>query len=178
MSRLPAAIAAAIVLLLPALAPPSTLAAPSPDSTGKSSDAIEKELMVAENRLMDAVRTRDRATLDKLVASEFAYTSPLSTGELTRKEQFVAGSLGGIRLEAFHFERSLVRNWGEVAVVNTLCRQTGSVGNRPWNPDYIFTDVWLKREGRWQLASRHVTRPIKIAAAQEAPKGAPFKPGK
>lgn len=164
---------------IPASAPAQTAvppAAPAPVAKAEKVDPHEKELMKAEIALMDAVKGRDRGALEKLVASEFAYTGPLSTGDLTRRDPFIASQMGGIKVDSFRFEKVLVRSFGDVAVVNNVCRQTGSVGGRPWNPDYLYTDVWVKRDGRWQIVSRHVTRPIRIEAPAETPKGAPYRP--
>lgn len=141
-------------------APPAT--APAPPLPGKN-DPREKEIMQAENRLMEAIRTRDRAALEGLVADDFLYTGPLSSGELSRRSEFVAGNLGGVKLDTFRFERVHVRTFApDVVVANVVCRQKGTIGGRPWNPDYLFTDVWVKRDGRWQLAGRHVTKPIRV----------------
>ena len=74
MSKNSAALAAALVLS--AFLASASFGAGAPAPAAKASDAVEKELMVAENRLMDAVRTRDRATLEKMVSADFAYTSP------------------------------------------------------------------------------------------------------
>jgi len=134
-------------------------------SPWKKDAALMKEIMAAENDLMDGVRSRNRSTLEKRVATDFAYVSQLSTGDVMGKDEFVGANLGGIKLDSFRFENELVRGFGDVAIANTVCRQMGSIANRPWSPDYLFTDVWVKRSGHWQIASRHATRPVKIEKA-------------
>jgi ketosteroid isomerase-like protein len=141
-------------------AEPSPAAKLAPKVEWKT-DPNEKELLRAERALMEAIRDRDRAKLERMVAAEFAYTGPLSTGDLTQKGGFVAQMTGGISVQSFSFEKIVVRSFGDVAIVNTLCRQTGLVAGRPWNPEYLYTDVWVKRGDAWQLATRHVTRAIR-----------------
>jgi hypothetical protein len=50
-----------------------------------------------------------------------------------------------------------VRTYGHVAVVRSRYRQTGSMDGEDRNQTYLMTDVWVRRAGRWQAVTRHVS---------------------
>ena len=51
-----------------------------------------------------------------------------------------------------------VRLYGEVAVVIARLDQRGTDHGRPYDIPVRFTDVWVRREGRWVCTSGHASR--------------------
>ena len=47
--------------------------------------------------------------------------------------------------------------YGNTAVVVSRYRQTAKLGNRDASGELRITDVWVRRDGRWQIVRRHAT---------------------
>ena len=120
---------------------------------------IRQQITQLEQDWMDAWKRRDAAALDGFLAEEFTLTSALSTGDLIDKTQWIDLALRAYECESFGFPRILVRAYGDVAVVNALYRQKATANGQDWSGDFLITDVWVKRGGRWQVVTRHSSRP-------------------
>jgi ketosteroid isomerase-like protein len=103
------------------------------------------------NEWMEAVRRRDLALLDRVLADEYVYTAS-GQGRVDR-----AGWLRTVSvydLQTFEFPRLDVRLYGDVALAECQYRQTGAVDGQPRSGDFLITDTWVRRAGRWQIAAR------------------------
>lgn len=117
----------------------------------------EDWVVAAEREWADAVKTRDRARAEQILADEFVLTGPatqrLSTRRVTTKGVWL-DTLA--RLEVRHFDliEPRVLMHGDTAVVNLRASIDWSLGERKLPSDYLLTDVWIKRDGRWQVVLR------------------------
>jgi ketosteroid isomerase-like protein len=68
-------------------------------------------------------------------------------------------ALGRFQLESFVFDEVVVRLYGEVAVVQSRCRQRGTErdSGKTWAMSFRYTDVWLADRPGWRVAIRHAT---------------------
>ena len=105
----------------------------------------------------------DRVTCARILADDFLLTS--ARGVLMTKSEWLA-ALDTIVGESFEWEEIRVRLFGEVAVVHCRTRQRASVGGQDWSGRFLITDVWVRRDGRWQVVSRHGTGPLPDVALQ------------
>jgi ketosteroid isomerase-like protein len=53
-----------------------------------------------------------------------------------------------------------VRIYGDTAIVNSLYHQNATARGQDWSGYFLITDVWVKRGGRWQVVTRHASRPV------------------
>jgi hypothetical protein len=67
--------------------------------------------------------------------------------------------LDQVRAESFEYSDFLVQIFGNAAVVKSRLSQVASVGGAPWNATFMLTDVWVRRDGRWQVVARHSSTP-------------------
>ena len=118
----------------------------------------ETTLPALEREWMEAWRLKDRATCERLLAEDFLLTS--ARGVLMPKSQWLAGAMGPFVCEAFAWDEILVRPFGDVAIVHARARQRARVSDQDWSGLFLLTDVWVFRDGRWQVVSRHGTGPI------------------
>ena len=114
-----------------------------------------------EREWMNAWLARDRDTCARILADDFLLTS--ARGVLMTKAEWLA-ALDSIVGESFQWEEIRVRPFGDVAVVHCRTRQRASVAGHDWSGRFLLTDVWVRRDGRWQVASRHGTGPLPDAA--------------
>jgi ketosteroid isomerase-like protein len=44
---------------------------------------------------------------------------------------------------------------GDVVVAHGRVNQRATAEGREWHGTFLVTDVWVRRDGRWQLVARH-----------------------
>ncbi|HYE76228.1 MAG TPA: nuclear transport factor 2 family protein [Blastocatellia bacterium] len=116
----------------------------------------EQELIDLSTKLMNAVEIKDRAVLERLVSDEFTLESPGAAGESVRKATWIDNAVA-MKWENFKFHNFRVRFYGDTAVVTCLLdfKVTTGAGIPIWS-DAQITDVWVKRNGQWQITARHL----------------------
>jgi ketosteroid isomerase-like protein len=102
---------------------------------------------------IDSVRTSDVKRFDQLLARDFLCTMP--DGSLIDRAQFLENTAKPFTLVNLQAHDVNVRLMGDTAIVHA--RTTYSLpGGTPGSGRY--TDVWVRRDGRWQAVAAHVTR--------------------
>jgi ketosteroid isomerase-like protein len=119
---------------------------------GLWSSAIE-----ADRTRFEAQVKADVATLDKLLAPELTYVH--SSGVLDSKDAYI-GSIksGKTKYKAIVPEEVTARTFGDVAIVNGKATVDLVSDGQDRHLVLRYTDVWVKRDGRWQMVSWHSTR--------------------
>ncbi|MDO8943509.1 MAG: nuclear transport factor 2 family protein [Desulfobacterales bacterium] len=104
----------------------------------------------------EAIVKSDLVTLNKLYADEARMTSP--DGKMETK----AESIGQIKSGQYKASNPSttdlqVRLYGDTAVVTCVWKAAEIIQGKKVDGHYRFTDVWVKREGRWQVVASHGT---------------------
>ena len=116
--------------------------------------ADEKAVTQLVHEWLDALVKGDLDALDRIVADDYIITN--SDGSVLGKQNLDPL----IKFESATVEDLKVRLYGETAVVTGTAAFKGSFNGRPFNSRERFTDVWLKRGGKWQVvASQQSTLP-------------------
>ena len=129
----------------------------------QSATAIEEQFHKLEIRWMDALSNKDVPVLEETLAPGFTIIGAGSTLDdaTATKEQWLA--VGLKRPFPRHTVKILkVSRVGDTAVVQ--CILTGEYPPMPWIPkggtlQFLITDTWIQREGRWQVLARHSSLP-------------------
>jgi ketosteroid isomerase-like protein len=118
--------------------------------------AVEQQLINVERQWKQAVVDRDPVALGQFYADEYISTD--SEGLVfTRSQDIEIDTAGPSRLTAFTFDDLRVRVYGEVAVVTGRIDTTGMLAGAPSQGRSRFTDVFVKRDGRWLCVATHTT---------------------
>ena len=121
-----------------------------------SSSQVKQELLKLEQALNVGVKNHDTAMLNNMIAKEYQLTGPKSTQPVSRDKWLENCFLWSFD-SATHTEIS-VTNWEEIAVFRSLQYFYNlKVGNNEAvakSPGSWVTDLWIKRDGRWQLLTR------------------------
>lgn len=125
------------------------------------SKQIEQDVIELSHAWMNAWIEKDEARLNQLLADDFLITSARSAGELANKSDYMQNALHGWTANTFTYERLQVRLYEETAIVHSFARQTATVDGKDWSGEFLLTDVWVKRDGRWQVVTRHSSVPAK-----------------
>ena len=120
-----------------------------------NTDAIQKEVLQAENQRRDAVLKSDKAALDHLMTDDFKVV--VMTGALYDKAAELALYRGDRKTEAWSADEMDIRVYGNTAVVIGRATVKDVLRGQRRDFRFRFTHVWVKRNGRWQIASRQAT---------------------
>jgi len=129
------------------------------DKKGKSGtdEQIIKQLM---QKWADALMKSDHAAIDQIESADWMLTDP--EGMLVSKAQAEASLKSGtMKFESFKFDELNVRVYGNTAVVHGLQTRKSSYRGKDTSGQYRSTDVFVKRNGRWQAVAAHVSRVAK-----------------
>ena len=150
-----------LVLLVLLLVPCALAVAQQPGKKSKKELKIEQALMQLERDIGDANVRRDKAFFERIEADEFLFTD--AGGGLTTKQEDVAsldGPAGEFRLVAYVPDEMRVYIYDDTAVVFgrvTTKSRSGKDGREVTNQSR-FTDVFVWRDGRWQIVAGHSSR--------------------
>jgi ketosteroid isomerase-like protein len=117
---------------------------------------VAKELIAAEEDFSDALVREDWKAVEEVYADDLVFTS--TDGSVTHKTEEVASVRSGdLKLESIKMADLNVQDLGHVAVVTGKIVEKGRYKTADVSGTYCFTDVWVKRNGRWQLVTGHET---------------------
>ena len=132
-------------------APAPALAAPS------SPEAVEKEITELEQKWVAAIIAKDAPALDGLLAADFNGTSP--TGVTFPKADAIEDLKSGTYVvESMALDELSVNVYGDTAVVFTSQQEKSKYDGKENSGHYHFTNVWVKRDGKWQVVASHGSR--------------------
>jgi len=69
------------------------------------------------------------------------------------------GLLDRVKNESFAYSDMRVDLFGDAAVVRSRLTQKARVGDQRWDETFALTDVWIRRDRRWQVVARHSSHP-------------------
>lgn len=130
-------------------------AARSLDSGGGDS-TVQQKLMQAERDWANAMMNSDPVVIDQIEADDYAYVM----GEMKGGKP---GDLEQARAHAFAGTSELsemqVRVFGNAAIVTGKCAlRHAKYNGKDVSGDYLFTDVFVMRNGRWQVVASHANQ--------------------
>jgi uncharacterized protein (TIGR02246 family) len=138
--------AAASALLIAVAVPGSRAAQPA---------ASEAELRALEEKLARAWVEKDRPFIEGLLAADWSVTE--ATGQVLTKDQVLAQTFASAdrTIDSMTIDDVRVRLFGSMAVVTGRTRATGSYRGQTGSAVLRFTDVFVQRDGRWQIVASH-----------------------
>jgi uncharacterized protein DUF4440 len=120
--------------------------------------AAEKEVLQFERDACKGFLNADKAALERDLTENFTLT--LSNGEVsTRAAEIDELRSGKVHYDVFEDFDMEARLYGDsTAVVLGKTRVKGTSEGKPFDRVVQFTDMLVKRDGRWQLAAGHCSR--------------------
>jgi uncharacterized protein (TIGR02246 family) len=128
---------------------------PTAASRGSASENVEETIMQVERDWGDALAKRDLVALDRILGDDHSVIT--KDGSVLTKAQELAKH-GESADELFDFEPMKVRVFGDTAVVSGGHREKSQYHGRDTSGHYRWTDLFVKRNGRWQAVASQLTR--------------------
>lgn len=116
--------------------------------------AVSHELIELAHDLARAVSEHDVPRLDDLLAAEFTLQG--AAGQLDRSE-FLEAAAGPYEIDEFAYEEIDPEIYGNTAVLVSRYSQVARLDGRDLTHRMNVTDIWTRREARWQIVRRHAT---------------------
>jgi ketosteroid isomerase-like protein len=144
-----------IVVIAPAVARDFALRTNPGDPSSDKSERdrkVEQELRSLVARWDEAYVKGDTATLDKLLADEFAFVGG----------QKKADYLEGFKTRGFTVDSAVstdieVQVYGDTAVLTGVDLITLKKDNQVLQSKWLYLDVWIRRGGRWQCVKTYAS---------------------
>jgi len=119
-----------------------------------SAETLVHELVGLSNELVRAVQEHRPERLESMLAREFTLLG--AAGELGR-EELIAAASGRYAIDEFGYEEIDPEVYGDTAVVVSRYHQTATLDGRDVSARLHMTDIWVRRDSRWQIVRRHAT---------------------
>ena len=138
-----------VLLMLSAIGLCAWAAGPPVPAQSRTPERRRAALIALENEWL--ANEHNARALERILASDFVH--PLPTGEFVTKAQHIAFSsahpLPANRKQ--HLDQLRVRVYGDAGIVNGIVVTSDEEGREVDRT--IFTDVFVKRDGRWQAVN-------------------------
>lgn len=125
----------------------------------KQNEKIEQEIRRLEAAEADAVLRQDFAALEKLWAEDFTVNAPNNQVTKGRDEVFKVFRAGVATYSSFIREIESIKIYKDLAITMGL-ETVKPVGKAPFAGQTVrrrYTNIWLKKKGRWQSIARQAT---------------------
>ena len=115
---------------------------------------VVHELFELSHDLVRAVQEHDPERLETMLAQEFTLLG--AAGELDRAGLLEAAAARYV-IEDFAYEEIDPEIYGNTAVLVSRYSQVARLDGRDLTHRMHVTDIWTRREARWQIVRRHAT---------------------
>jgi ketosteroid isomerase-like protein len=124
--------------------------------------AAERTADVAElTRISDAwdkaIVRKDEAAVAANMAEDFRQID--GYGNLETKKSFVAGIVDPkLSIDPYTVEDFEVRLYGDTALLSGRTHMTGKYDGKPFESNYRYIDIYVRRNGAWKIVSVQITK--------------------
>jgi uncharacterized protein (TIGR02246 family) len=125
---------------------------PAASASTESAAKVEQEVRDLQAQYDKAALQQDAAAFDRLFADDFSIVQ--AGGRVNTKAEIIAmAKAGDTKMEVGRSEDVKVRFFGDTAIVTCRWIEKSTTKGKPFDGTQIFTTVWAKRNGIWQIVS-------------------------
>jgi ketosteroid isomerase-like protein len=136
-----------LLLAITVLTPAQTKKNEAVQGTDATTDALE-------NRWVGALMRSDTATLDSIFADTYVDTDEHSHRSDKQGVLSVLKS-GELKIASIKLSDMQVYDYGDAAVVTGSASQAGNFIGQPLTAAIIFTDTFVRQNGKWRAVASH-----------------------
>jgi ketosteroid isomerase-like protein len=132
---------------------------------------VARQLLEAENALARALFRHDQAGIARFLAPQ--YQEFTSTGRLRGRAESLDSSMiaDSVRISVATVDTASVLENGNTGVFSGVVTVRGTAAGRPFTTRQWFTDVWIRRGGRWLIAASQGQSETPVDQASSAQPG-------
>ena len=118
-------------------------------------DALD-DIVRLNREISVATWTGDSVWFEENLADDYVLVTP--SGEKQTKRDVMHGLVRpGLKMEPYETTEVQVRVYGDAAIVTGRMQQSFSLGRARYKNDLRYTHMYVKRKGRWVMASAHIS---------------------
>ena len=127
-------------------------------ATSPTKDDATVQWLTAQADAWDkAIVAKNAAAVAANVAPDFAQIE--SGGAVIGRDEFIKDLLDpALRIDPYKVEDFSVRVYADTALLTGRIRMTGVSEGKPFSSHFRYIDVYVKRDGVWQVVSIQITR--------------------
>jgi ketosteroid isomerase-like protein len=137
----------AVLLLIEACA-----CTPKPEA---EAGTVRTEILAIENQWATAIERQDAAAFERLAGEDFRFID--EDGVLNRAQYIAARSHNPEKVESAVQDQIEVRQYGNAAIATGRSIVHGTREGMSFVYRFRWTDVYVRRQGRWQAVSGQLT---------------------
>lgn len=127
-------------------------------STGMlSEETARRELTLAEDEWEHALKAHDAAFFERTMSDDFVGTTVDGISDKSTLVRLNADTSVTVDSVGRSEEKIRVYGNGTVGVITGRFAERGHIGGRHLGVEFRYTEVWVKRNGRWQVVAGHYT---------------------
>jgi len=115
----------------------------------------EQQLRDIQQRLARAWLQHDRAFIESVLAPEWSVTQ--ADGQVLTRATVLGTFFDGLKLDTSNVDDVSVMLFGATAVVRGRTVASGTLNGSPVSARIRFTDVFIKRQSKWQVVASHAS---------------------
>lgn len=121
-------------------------------ATSASTENVEQAIRQLENERVPALLRGDTAFIERVYADDYVVTG--ANGVVRTRAAVVADMKSGAQMfESMTNDDVKVRVYGDTAIVTGRTKQKGQYKGQASLSPTMFTRVYVRRDGRWQLVA-------------------------
>jgi uncharacterized protein (TIGR02246 family) len=128
-----------------------------PGAATEAGSGAESAVLAAQDQRFAATIANDLAALAAMMTDDATYTHSSAVTE-TKAELLEALKRGKYVYREIKPGPRRVRVWGDAAAVSGPCHVVLEPAGKRTEIDLVFTELYVKQEGRWRMALWHSTR--------------------
>jgi ketosteroid isomerase-like protein len=117
---------------------------------------VEKEILKMEDQLTQTEMRLDVEALDRIYADDIMVTAPI--GICVDKPAVMSEvrlAADKAKVERYDKDDLKVRAYGDTAVASYRLTAKARFEDTEINRTFCITNVWMRRQGNWQVVARH-----------------------
>jgi ketosteroid isomerase-like protein len=124
------------------------------DKDNTKAGGVESSVTQIEQELVKALIAGDASTFERYLADTYVFTAP--DGIVSDKAQTIADiKSGDLKFQSSKLADMKVQSYGDTAVATYGSTDQGSYKGKDISGHFRWTDVFVKRHGRWQIVAGH-----------------------
>lgn len=127
---------------------------------GAQESSETSEIRTLELRLLDCYKHRQVEVFATVLDEDFVIT--FEDGSTYSKSGYLSyAASSSTRVESAEIPEMKIRLHGDTAVVTGVYQEKGIDSQKSYDYHDRFTDVWMKKSGKWRLIAAHYSVPSK-----------------
>jgi hypothetical protein len=115
----------------------------------------EQDLITIQHELARAWLENDRAFIERVLATEWSVTQ--ADGSILDRAVVLGTFFDTVSFDSNVVDDLSVKLYGDAAVVRGRTSVSARVSGAPVSARIRFTDVFIRRDGRWQAVASHAS---------------------